>query len=194
MTQDKFGKQAGPSSENIHGLSIAAVDVAADKIVFADFSASPTLTGKLDTIVSLASRMAGSGLTAAAGKLSVNGLTMAANADDDPHSIFVIYGAHDFHAGVKDTNFGALGYTATLLGGYVTLTEVVNGTADAVITLSKTATGGTPIATAIPITKANTADGQQNAVGTIRAVLPLDAMSMPAATGNTALIVPTAFC
>jgi len=175
MTQDKFGKQAGPSSENIHGLSIAAVDVAADKIVFADYSASPTLTGKLCTISSLATAVAGSGLTATDGVLSVGDLTMAANLDDDPHSIFVVYGEHDFHATTaKDTDFGVIGYKCTLIGGYVTLTQIANGTTTTPsITLSIAASGATPIATAITITNANTADGQSNVVGTVRTVLPI---------------------
>lgn len=162
-------------------LSVAPTDtaiaVAADSLVFSDATDGAT---RKDLISDVATAMAdGTTISAASGVFSVatGGIGIAQMANDDKASVFFITGEHDFgQNGAKDTDLGALGAKGTLIGGYMVMTEVLNGTdATHTVTLSSAAAGGTPIATAITITKANTADGQSNIIGATRAFAPLAA-------------------
>ena len=106
------------------------------------------------------------------------------NANDDSHSIFVLYGEHDFSAATaKDTDFGALGFKATLIGGYVSVTQVKDGTnATDTIKISSAVTGGTPLASTITITKTDTV--YSNVVGNCLGIAPLAAGTDVAATAH----------
>jgi hypothetical protein len=155
-------------------LTAAAVDVTADSIMIHDATDS---LPKLESFADLGTAMAGPGLASTAGVLSASGVGIAHMANDDVASTFVVAFDHDFgQATAKDTDYGVLGTKGTLIGGYMVMTEALNGTdASCTITLSSAATAGTPIATAITITKANTADGQSNIIGATRAFGPLAA-------------------
>jgi hypothetical protein len=158
-----------------NSLTAANVDVAADSIEIIDATDS---LPKKEAIADVATAMAGSGLAATNGVLAASGLTIAHCVDDGSHSIFYVYGEHDFSGAAKvNTDLGAIGAKGTLIGGYVVMTQAVNGTnATATIVVGSSASdGGTPIATAHTVTQANTADGQSNEVGATRALAPVAA-------------------
>jgi hypothetical protein len=168
---------AGVMSVDLDAHGDAVLDVAVDTIPFIDESAAGDPT-KLESVADLATAMAGSGLAATNGVFAASALTIAHCADDGSHSIFYVYGDHDASGTAKkNTDLGAIGAKGTLIGGYIVMTEAFNGTnATAVLTVGSSASdGGTPIATAITITQANTADGQSNIVGATRALDPLAA-------------------
>jgi hypothetical protein len=125
-------------------------------------------------------------------EIQSSSLGIAQMANDDKASTFVIFGEHDFNVTTAvDTDLGTLGAKGTLIGGYVVLTEALNGTATSTtITFSTAATGGTPIATAHTITKANTADGQSNIAGATRGLAPLAAGVDIASTAHIYVYTP----
>jgi hypothetical protein len=158
MPQDKFGKINGPQALLLADLSASTVDPAADYIVFVN-GAGVAKKELLSTFLPL-----------------VNGI--AYRKDDDPASIFTIYGEHNFHtASAVDTDLGALPVEATFLGGYAVLTEAFAGTTTATctVTFGTAASGATPISNVITITKANNTDGLSNSVGTTFGLAPVAA-------------------
>lgn len=161
-----------------------AITIAADSLVYVT-AAGVT---KKDLASDVATAMAdGTTISAAAGVLSVktSSLGIAQMANDDKASTFVVYGDHDFgQAGAKDTDLGALGAKGTLIGGYLVMTEAANGGATHDIIVSSAATGGTPLATTITVTTANTADGQSNIIGATRGIAPLAAGTDVASTAH----------
>jgi hypothetical protein len=148
-----------------------AITVGADSLMYMTAAGVP----KKDSVVDIATAMAGTRLSAAAGVLSVNTLGIADHTDDDKHSIFVMAGEIDFgESNPVTVDLGALGVKGSLIGGYFTLTEAqANGDATTDVILGKATGGGTPIASTLVITAANTADGQSNDPGMIRAIRPL---------------------
>jgi hypothetical protein len=167
---------SGVISLDIDNLADATIDVAADTICFIDESAAGDPT-KLESVADLATGMAdGTTITAASGVFSVGtgGVGILQHANDDKHSIFYMGGEIDYgESNAVTVDLGAIGSKATLLGGYWTNTEAAaNGDATNTIKLGTATGGGSTIATDLTVTLANTADGQSNTVGMIRAVLP----------------------
>jgi hypothetical protein len=158
MPLDKFGKVSGPQTLLLADLSASTVDPSADYIPFIN-GAGVAKKELLSAFLPL-----------------VNGI--AYRPDDDPGSIFTIYGEHDFHgASAVDTDLGALGVKATFLGGYFVLTQAFTGTTTttASITVGSAASDTRPISNVITITKANTTDGLSNCVGTTFGLGPVAA-------------------
>ncbi len=106
-------------------------------------------------------------------KIKDENVTFAKHPNDDKHSIFVIKGTHDIGASeAVDTDLGTLGFKGTLIAGFATVKEVLNGTdASCNIILSSASGGNTPIAETVAWTKAN----QNNAKGGQMGFAPLAA-------------------
>jgi hypothetical protein len=180
------GADGAEITVSLNGLSAQTVAVANDSIAFIDATDDGTYKESIaDFVTGVAD---GTTIAASSGRVGVkaSSLGIAQMANDDSASIFYVFGDHDFgQTAAKDTDLGVLGAKGTLIGGYMVLTEVLDGTnASHTITISSAATGGTPLATAITITKANTADGQSNIVGATRAFAPLAAGTDVASTAH----------
>lgn len=164
--------------------SDTAIAVAADSFVFSDATDGAT---RKDLVSDVATAMAdGTTITAAAGVFSVgtDGVGILQHANDDKHSIFFVAGEIDFgESNAVTVDLGAIGSKATLIGGYWTVTEAVaNGDATSTVKLGTATGGGSTISSDLTVTLANTADGQSNTVGMMRAILPNGSTSVDMAS------------
>jgi len=169
---------------DLNNITAEVVAVASDKFAFMDATDDST---KLESFADLANLMAdGTTITSASGVIGVksNGIGIAQHANDDKHSIFFVSGELDFgESNAVTLDLGAIGSKATLIGGYWTLTEAVaNGDATNTIKLGTATGGGSTVASNLTITLANTADGQSNSIGMMRAILPNGSTSVDMAS------------
>lgn len=172
------------------GATAKAIPAAGDGFLLGDSAASGA--PKTVTFAELGTAQSGSGLASVDGVQAVSGVGIAHCLNDDPHSIFFVTAEVDYGAStVISQDLGALGAKATLVGGYWASSEAMVGSdATTVVTVGSATGGGTPIATAITITTANTADGQSNKVGSMGAILPVAAGIDMASTDHVWVDIP----